>query len=225
MELFLLNDAGQYLEVELGAWGHHLVLLLDGGKDLRHSLPLNYTAARTGDQWTGSALIPTAYIPPNISRVNAYAIHGHGHHRQFEALYPAPSGAHSAPNFHRLEYFQPVELANTPTQLSGVWREAMEGRQSYSIALTWDGQPIDHAPAKITMRGVSGDLEISISAPYFGDPAPEGGKPGETYWQLWEHEVVEAFFLNNQEQYLELEFGPHGQHLMLILNGNRNAIK
>ena len=101
----------------------------------------------------------------------------------------------------------------------------MEGRQSYSIALTWDGQPIDHVPAKISMRGVSGDLEISISAPYFGDPAPEGGKPGETYWQLWEHEVVEAFFLNDQEQYLELEFGPHGQHLMLILNGNRNAIK
>ena len=37
--------------------------------------------------------------------------------------------------------------------------------------------------------------------------------------------VVEAFFLNDKEQYLELEFGPHGQHLMLLLNGNRNAIK
>ena len=64
-----------------------------------------------------------------------------------------------------------------------------------------------------------------ISAPYFGDPAPQGGKVGEAYFELWEHEVVEAFFLNDKEQYLELEFGPHGQHLMLILNGNRNAIK
>ena len=43
VELFLLNDAGLYLEVELGPWGHHLVLLLDNGKDLRHSLPLAYS--------------------------------------------------------------------------------------------------------------------------------------------------------------------------------------
>ena len=35
--MFLLNDAGLYLEVELGPWGHHLVLLLNNGKDLRHS--------------------------------------------------------------------------------------------------------------------------------------------------------------------------------------------
>ena len=69
------------------------------------------------------------------------------------------------------------------------------------------------------------DLIIRISAPYFSDPAPEGGKPGEAFFKLWDYEVVEAFFLNDQEQYLELEFGPHGQHLMLILNGNRNAIK
>ena len=50
MELFLLNDAGLYLEVELGPWGQHLVLLLNKGKDLRHSLPLEYTATRTGDR-------------------------------------------------------------------------------------------------------------------------------------------------------------------------------
>ena len=101
----------------------------------------------------------------------------------------------------------------------------MEGAQTYTIGLTWDGKPVDHAPAQITLKGVGGDLEINIAAPYFGDPKPEGGKAGEAYWQLWEHEVVEAFFLNDKEQYLELEFGPHGQHLMLLLNGNRNAIK
>jgi hypothetical protein len=37
--------------------------------------------------------------------------------------------------------------------------------------------------------------------------------------------VVEAFFLNQEDQYLELEFGPHGQHLMLLLQGAGNAIK
>jgi len=44
--------------------------------------------------------------------------------------------------------------------------------------------------------------------------------------QLWEYEVVEAFFLSNQsEKYVELEFGPYGQHLVLLLDGRRNAIK
>ena len=230
VELFLLNDAGLYLEVELGPWGHHLVLLLDNGKDLRHSLPLAYsvTTREEGGSWKGKAVIPTSYLPPNISKLNAYAIHGHGDDRKYEALFPAPQGVHKAPNFHRLEYFKPVEfrrIAYRPTELSALWQEAMEGKQTYTIGLTWDGKPVDHPPAQVTLQGVSGNLEIAITAPYFGDPAPQGGKVGEAYFELWEHEVVEAFFLNEQEQYLELEFGPHGQHLMLILNGNRNAIK
>ena len=229
VELFLLNDAGLYLEVELGPWGHHLVLLLDNGKDLRHSLPLDYSVQRgEGGTWTGRAVIPTAYLPPNISKLNAYAIHGSGDERKYEALYPAEKGVHKAPNFHRLEDFKPIDfrkIAYRPTELSSLWSKAMEGEQTYTIGLTWDGRPVDHAPAQITLKGVGGDLEIKIAAPYFGDPKPEGGKAGEAYWQLWEHEVVEAFFLNDKEQYLELEFGPHGQHLMLMLDGNRNAIK
>ena len=229
VELFLLNDAGLYLEVELGPWGHHLVLLLDNGKDLRHSLPLDYSVQRgEGGTWTGRAVIPTAYLPPNISKLNAYAIHGSGDERKYEALHPAEKGVHKAPNFHRLEDFKPIDfrkIAYRPTELSSLWSKAMEGAQTHTIGLTWDGRPVDHPPAQITLKGVGGDLEINIAAPYFGDPKPEGGKAGEAYWQLWEHEVVEAFFLNDKEQYLELEFGPHGNHLMLMLDGNRNAIK
>ena len=100
-----------------------------------------------------------------------------------------------------------------------------DGEKKFSIATTWDGQPVDHEPVELTLEGDGEDLVIRISAPFFGDPAPEGGKPGEAFFKLWEYEVVEAFFLNDKEQYLELEFGPHGQHLMLLLNGNRNAIK
>merc|ERR1719308_256423 len=101
----------------------------------------------------------------------------------------------------------------------------MIGRQSYSISNTWDGKPIDHGPAQLSFHGTDNVVEISITAPYFGDPAPPGGKPGEGYFKLWDYEVVEAFFLNDKEQYLELEFGPHGQHLALLLNGKRNAVK
>merc|ERR1711970_741797 len=100
-----------------------------------------------------------------------------------------------------------------------------EGGKKFAITGTWDGQPINHDPVELTLESGGEDLIIRISAPFFDDPAPEGGKPGEAFFKLWEYEVVEAFFLNDKEQYLELEFGPHGQHLALLLNGNRNAVK
>ena len=52
---------------------------------------------------------------------------------------------------------------------------------------------------------------------------------GEAYYELWNYEVVECFFVADHPRqvvdYLELEFGPHGQHLGLVLHGVRNAIK
>ena len=39
------------------------------------------------------------------------------------------------------------------------------------------------------------------------------------------YKVVEAFFLNSEDRYLEVEFGPHGQHIALLLDGRRNAVK
>ena len=70
-----------------------------------------------------------------------------------------------------------------------------DGEKKFSIATTWDGQPVDHEPVELTLEGDGEDLVIRISAPFFGDPAPEGGKPGEAFFKLWEYEVVEAFFL------------------------------
>lgn len=41
---------------------------------------------------------------------------------------------------------------------------------------------------------------------------------GEAYYKLWEYEVVELFFYSSKDKlYLEVEFGPHGQHLGLLL--------
>lgn len=38
-----MNDNDEYLEVELGPWGQHLVLLLKGERHaIKHSLPLDY---------------------------------------------------------------------------------------------------------------------------------------------------------------------------------------
>ena len=101
----------------------------------------------------------------------------------------------------------------------------MGEQESFLIEGTWDGQPIDHSPARLTLESGENQVTVRIEAPYFNDLAPPGGKAGEAFFKLWDYEVVEAFFLNSEEKYLELEFGPHGQHLMLMLNGNRNAIK
>ena len=97
----------------------------------------------------------------------------------------------------------------------------------YTIDSTWNGDPVDHNPVEISLTRCNDDdsLLVDISAPFFDDPSPEGGKPGEAFFKLWDYEVVEAFFLNEKDQYLEVEFGPHGQHLALLLDGRRNAIK
>lgn len=66
-------------------------------------------------------------------------------------------------------------------------------------------------------------LEVHIDAPWHGDPAPEGD-PGPRP-ALWNHEVVELFVVGPGERYLELEFGPHGHHLALRLEGVRQPVE
>lgn len=58
---------------------------------LQDKLDLNYTAAidDVNKTWKGTAVIPLEYFPPGVSKINAYAIHGSGDKRQYEALYPA----------------------------------------------------------------------------------------------------------------------------------------
>lgn len=41
--------------------------------------------------------------------------------------------------------------------------------------------------------------------PLFENPRPPGGVPGLPYLHLWDYEAVELFFLNNKEQYLEVQ--------------------
>ena len=40
---------------------------------------------------------------------------------------------------------------------------------------------------------------------FFENPRPPGGAPGLPYLHLWDYETVELFFLNNREQYLEVQ--------------------
>ncbi|XP_076868903.1 UPF0462 protein C4orf33 homolog [Brachyhypopomus gauderio] len=94
----------------------------------------------------------------------------------------------------------------------------------FSIEQTWDSLPVGHAPVKILFSPGEGGLTMSVDAPFFNDPAAPPGPPGQPFPGLWDYEVVESFFLNStEEKYLEVEVCPHGQHLILLLNGKHNA--
>ncbi|KAF2344669.1 hypothetical protein FHG87_024576 [Trinorchestia longiramus] len=115
------------------------------------------------------------------------------------------------------------EAANSAKSLAK--REASDANTlNFSINTTWSGEPIDHDPITMSIQGRRDHVLWCIDAPYMGDPPPPT-RPGEPLWQLWEYEVVEAFFLNDEDQYLEVELGPHGQHIVLLLYGKRNILR
>ena len=36
-------------------------------------------------------------------------------------------------------------------------------------------------------------MEIRVDAPFYGDPPPPGGEPGQPYDKLWDYEVMPKF--------------------------------
>ena len=93
-------------------------------------------------------------------------------------------------------------------------------------------------PLELSEIGAEGKEQciiFEVDAPFYNDPAPPkpsdkksdiDSKKDKALMGLWDYEVVEAFFLcSKSEQYLEVEVGPHGHHLVLFLNGRKNIIK
>ena len=235
VELFLANDDNQYVQIQLGPWGHYSAYLFDGERNkVRSQLELRYVADqdRKTKHWFATAFLPLDYLPPNTTKMNAFSQHGSCTYRKYEALYPANDGALSEPDFHKLQYFQPIRLSvigvKVPTEMSQVWSDAIGGKtsQSYVIQKTWDGKPVNHQGVKLQLeKGDSGHMVVVVESPFYDEPAPPGARQGEPFFPLWDYEVVEVFFLNDNSQYLEIEFSPHGAHLVLLLNGTRNVVK
>jgi len=104
VELFVVGDDGAYTELELGPYGHHLLLQLAGVRDVTAKLlPVAFEARRAGDRWAGTARVARALFPAKPVSVNAYRIHGVEAARRYEAHAPVPG---PAPDFHRLEHFR-----------------------------------------------------------------------------------------------------------------------
>jgi len=112
VELFFSNSKGHYLEVELGPHGHWLCLLHNGFRkcfNKGEELELEVQNEFRGTEWHCFAEIPLAYFPGNISKFNAYAIHGLGTERQYESLHSVTDGTLKEPDFHDLQFFGSVD--------------------------------------------------------------------------------------------------------------------
>lgn len=123
VELFLLGNDDHYLEIELGPKGQYLLLQLKGYRNAimtQMSLYNNHFNATITDKnnpypdgnatWHGRAVIPNCYLPQNITKFNAYAIHANSSeisndNRTYMSLFPVPTGKYEGADFHRLEYF------------------------------------------------------------------------------------------------------------------------
>jgi hypothetical protein len=108
VEIFLVGENDHYTEVELSPHGHHLLLRLEGCRNIvARELPLEFEADIEGDRWRGKALVKAEDLPLRIQRLNAYAIHGVGAQRIYAAWTPVPG---AEPDFHRLNCFPEVGL-------------------------------------------------------------------------------------------------------------------
>jgi hypothetical protein len=108
VELFLVGENEHYLELEVGPHGHYLVLQLWGRRHVeRRALLAQYEAVISNSRWRGIARLPVSYLPPDVGRGNAYAMHGVGSNRRYLAAHPVPG---EAPDFHALEHFGCIDL-------------------------------------------------------------------------------------------------------------------
>ena len=109
VELFLYGAKNKYLEIELSPSGHHLVLRLDGVRQIVESkLPLPYEATILGDRWTATAKIDKNLLPPGPLRWNATAIHGSHEQRTYLSWVPLPG---EKPDFHQPEASRPLPFS------------------------------------------------------------------------------------------------------------------
>lgn len=101
VECFLAGAGGRYLEVELGAGGHFLVLSFSAPRvrsDSHETLALPVDFASDASGWRSRVVIERALVPPGLQALNAFVIAGGAH-----LAYGSLPGA--APDFHQLACF------------------------------------------------------------------------------------------------------------------------
>ncbi|XP_023345571.1 UPF0462 protein C4orf33 homolog [Eurytemora carolleeae] len=98
---FLCSESNEYVELEFAPCGAHLVLLLYPTRNaLVEYLPLEFTAQidRQAGVWIGDVIVPTSFLPADVNRFNAFAIHSGTPEEQVQHCYTTLAGQHSEKN-------------------------------------------------------------------------------------------------------------------------------
>lgn len=117
VEVFLGRDDGAYVELEVGPFGHWLVLAFEGYRrgDVVHGVVGSYRVTGVSGRWRGELVLATDWWREVLSTSavgNAFAIHTVGGRRRYCAAFPAVDG--SPPDFHRRDTWRPlVAIAET----------------------------------------------------------------------------------------------------------------
>jgi hypothetical protein len=107
VELFLVGPGHEYVELELGAGGHFLVLgfssirkRVNDFTDFKPIVRFEHTSEKI---WASNIVLPWKMIPENLRAINVFAIMA----GQFMAYAPVPG---IEPDFHQPDYYPVVSL-------------------------------------------------------------------------------------------------------------------
>ena len=103
VELFLVGENGEYTEIEMGRYGHHLILQLDAPRSIVYKeIPMQYEVIDGDYRWAGRGFVDKKWLPEKIVRANAFAIHTLNGERRHCCYTPLPGQS--------LTFINPIDL-------------------------------------------------------------------------------------------------------------------
>ncbi|TRY76575.1 hypothetical protein TCAL_00168 [Tigriopus californicus] len=247
VEVFFLNDDDDYLEMELAPNGQYLNILLSGSRnDLLTYLPFLgdqvevnnpcHEQTEPGCVWTGNVTIPTEYLPANITKFNAFAVHGEMENGElityYESLFPVDeeSSGVTEPNFHYLDAFQPIDLGEiglVNLKESELWIQAKATPQSFSnmykVHEAYGCTKKAQFGANFSTKRSNGKLIFNVTVSELGhvnyDIPTTQQQPGPND-ELFDlpHESVWASFTNEDNLAIRFGINPYGAYLVNLLD-------
>ena len=93
---------------------------------------------------------------------------------------------------------------------SSVWTDSLQGKRSFTIAKTWDGNSLlanETVQLDISINANNNTMSLTVRAPWYYDALPNADYG--PYSNLSKHEVVHFFLLNDKNESLEIQYGPY----------------